>query len=96
MTNEIGNFSFTATRETAASYHDDGVVILHTGRGSMFTSNRTGASIWRGVEQQLPVDTIAQKISGEYQISLSTAREHTVHFLTNLQRHQLVHREVVS
>lgn len=64
MTNEIGNFSFTATPDVAASIHDDGIVIIHTGKGGMFSSNRTGAQIWRGVEQQLSVDAIARQLSG--------------------------------
>lgn len=93
MTNEI---SFTATPDVATSIHDDGIVIFHTGKGSMFSSNRTGAQIWRGVEQQLSVDAIAQRLSGEYQLELTTARAHTVQFLTELQRHQLVQREVLS
>ena len=96
MTNEISNLSFSATPEAAASIHDDGVVIFHTGKGSLFSSNRTGAQIWRGVEQKLSVDVIAQQLSGEYQIELSTARAHTFGFLAELQRHALVQREVMS
>ena len=96
MTHEVNNFSFSPNREAAASFHDDGVVILHTGKGRVFSSNRTGAQIWRGIEQQLSMDLIARELSGEYQIPLTTAREHTVHFLAELQRHELVQREVRS
>jgi Coenzyme PQQ synthesis protein D (PqqD) len=96
MTNKINNFSFIQNREAAASFHDAGVVILHTGKGCLFSSNLTGAQIWRGIEQQLSMDVIAREISGEYQIPLTTAREHTVHFLTELQRHELVLQEVRS
>ena len=96
MTHEINNFSFSPTPEAAASFNDEGVVILHTGKGRLFSSNLTGAQIWRGVEQQLSMDVIAREISGEYQIPLTTACEHTVHFLTELQRHELVQRELVS
>lgn len=94
MTNEISNFSFTVTPEAAASFHDDGIVILHTGKGRLFSSNRTGAQIWRGIEQQLPVEVIVQRLSGEYQIALNDAREHTIGFLAQLQRHELVRQEV--
>ena len=96
MTNEISDLTFITTPEAAASFHDGGVVILHTGRGRLFTSNQTGASIWRGVEQKLSVEVIARQICSEYQIELSAAREHTVHFVVQLQRHALVQREVVS
>jgi len=96
MTHEINNFSFSPTPEAASSFHDDGVVILHTGKGRLFKSNLTGAQIWRGIEQQMSMDVIAREISGEYQIPLTTAREHTANFLSELQRHELVQREVVS
>ena len=94
MTKEISDF--TVSPDAAVSFHDDGIVILHTGKGRLFSSNLTGAQIWRGVEQQLSMDVIAREISGEYQIPLTTAREHTVHFMAQLQRHELVQREVVS
>lgn len=96
MTNLISNFSFTVNPEAVASFHDDGIVILHTGKGSLFTSNETGSRIWRGVERQLPLEAIAEQISGEYQIAQTTAREHTVCFLAALERHTLIQREAVS
>jgi hypothetical protein len=96
MTNQISDPSFTVNPEAAASFHDDGIVILHTGKGRLFSSNWTGARIWRGVEQRLPLEAIAKEISGEYQIALTTAREHMVRFLAELERHTLIQREVVS
>lgn len=96
MPNQIRDFSFTANPEAAASFHDDGMVILHTGKGSLFTSNRTGARIWRGVEQQLSLEAIAVEISGEYKIARTIAREHTIRFLAELEQHQLIYREAVS
>lgn len=93
MTNQIGDFSFTVNSEAVAAFHDDGIVILHTGVGRLFTSNGTGARIWRGVERQLPLEAIAEEISGEYNIARTTAREHTAHFLAELERHTLIRRE---
>jgi hypothetical protein len=96
MTKEISDFSFTVSPQAAASFHDDGIVILHTGKGRLFSSNRTGAQIWCGLEQRLSMDVIARELSGSYQIPLATAHEHAVHFLAQLQRHELVQRKVVS
>jgi coenzyme PQQ synthesis protein D (PqqD) len=92
-TNPTGDFSFTVNPEAAASFHDDGIVILHTGVGRLFTSNGTGARIWRGVERQLPLEIIAEQLSGEYNIARTTAREHTAHFLAELERQTLIRRE---
>ncbi len=85
-----------ANPAAAASVHEDGIAILHTGNGNMFVSNEAGARIWRGVERQLSLQAIAEEISTEYQIPQTTAREHTAHFLADLERHQLIQPEVVS
>jgi len=95
MTNQ-SNFSFTVSPEAAASFHDDGIVILHAGQGRLFSSNGTGARIWQGVEQHLPLETIADEISGEYQTPRTTVHEHMVAFLAELERNQLIKREAVS
>ena len=94
MTNQIGNFSFSVSPEATASTHDDGIVILHTGKGRVFSSNKTGALIWRGIEQRRSLDGIVEEISGEFQIAGTTARAHTLNFLAALERQSLIQREV--
>lgn len=94
--NQVTEISFTVNPEAVRSFHDDGVVILHAGNGRLFTSNETGARIWRGVEQQLPLEAIAKEISNAYQIACSTAREHTLNFLNALEQQSLIKREVAS
>jgi coenzyme PQQ synthesis protein D (PqqD) len=96
MSSQVSGLTFSINPEAAASFHDDGVVILHTGTGRLFTANRTGSRIWRGVEQQLPLEAIAKGISDEYQVARSTAHEHTICFLAALERQVLIHREVAS
>lgn len=82
--------------EVVGSFHNNGVVILHAGSGRLFTSNETGARIWRGIEQQLSVETIASEISSAYHIARTTAREHTLSFLTALEQQALIKMEVAS
>ena len=94
MMNQITKISFTVNPEAVRSFHDDGVTILHAGNGRLFTSNETGARIWHGIEQQLPLETIAQEISSAYQIARTTAREHTLNFLAALEQQTLIKREV--
>ena len=96
MTSRIRDFGLTVNPEAAASIHDSGIVILHIGNGRLYTSNETGARIWRGVEEQLSLETIAAEISEAYQIARATAREHVVRFLAELERHTLIHREAES
>jgi len=94
MMNRTTEISFTVSPEAVRSFHDDGVVILHAGNGRLFTSNETGARIWRGIEQQLPLEAIAQEISSAYQLAGATAREHTLNFLAALEQQALIKREV--
>jgi len=94
MANQIGNINFILNPEASTSFHDDGVVILHTGKGSLFTANHIGARIWRGIEQQLSLEAIANGISDAYQVASNTAREHTIRFLAQLEQQMLIQREV--
>lgn len=96
MASQISNMSFTVNPEAVRSFHDDGVVILHAGNGRLFSSNETGARIWRGIEQQLSLETIATEISSAYHIAGTTAREHTLSFLTALEQQALIRIEVAS
>jgi len=96
MTNQISNFSFSVSPEATASTHDDGIVILHTGKGRVFSSNKTGALIWHGLEQRRPLDGIVEEITSEFQIAGTTARAHALNFLAALERQALIQREVAS
>ena len=91
MTRQITEINFSVNPEVVGSFHDDGVVILHAGNGRLFKSNATGARIWRGLEQQLSFDTIAKEISSAHQIAWTTAREHTLNFLAELEQQALIH-----
>jgi len=87
-----GGCGIIVNPEAAASIHDDGVVILDNRSGRLFTSNQTGARIWRCIERQLPFESIADEIASEYQIARTTAQEHTARFLAELERHNLIER----
>ena len=93
MQNEI---SFTINPDAVRSFHDDGVVILHAGSGRLFSSNKIGARIWSGIEQQLSLETIASDISSAYHIARATAREHALRFLTALEHQALIRIGVAS
>ena len=88
------NFSLSLSPEATASTHDDGIVILHTGKGRIFSANKTGALIWRGLEQRRSLDAIVSEISGKFQIARTNAREHTLSFLAALEQQSLIKREV--
>jgi hypothetical protein len=94
MSNQIGKFYLS--REASASAHGDGIMILHTGKGRVFSSNKTGAVIWRGIERGRSLDGIVEEISSDFQIAEPTARAHTLSFLAALEQQTLIKREVMS
>ena len=73
-----------------ASRDPDGIVLIHTTIGRLFSSNKTGARIWHYLEQQMSVDAMASEISREYGIAETAGREHVLTFLAELQRHGLI------
>lgn len=90
------NLSFSVNSDATASHHDEGIVILHVSKGFLYTSNRIGSCIWRGIEEHLPLEEIAKKISDAHEIAFSAACEHTQRFVAELERHALVRRETVQ
>ena len=93
---QVSNYSFCLSPEATASAHEDGIVILHTGKGRVFSSNKIGALIWRGIEQRRSLDGIVKEISGEFQVAGTTARAHALKFLAALEQQSLIGREVAS
>jgi hypothetical protein len=87
---------FTLNSDATAASHDDGIVILDVRTGCLYSSNRIGSCIWRGIERQMALEEIANEISDAYQIARSTAKEHTVRFVGELERHALIARQVAS
>lgn len=79
-------------REAAVSVHDGGVVILDNRRGRLYSSGPAGAYIWRCIEQQLPLEAIAESIHAGFHVDLTTAREHTARFVEQLHTNGLIER----
>jgi Coenzyme PQQ synthesis protein D (PqqD) len=96
MRNHTSNFNFSLSAEVTASTHDDGIVILHTGKGRVFSSNKTGTVIWQAIEQGRSLDGIVEEISSRFQIAATTARTHALKFLAALEQQALIRREVAS
>ena len=81
--------------EVTASFHGDGVVVLHAVEGRLFSANRVGADIWRGVARGLDVEAIAREIARGYGIAYATALADSERFLAELERHRLVAESAV-
>ena len=78
--------------EAAISVHEGGLVILDNSKGRLYSSGPAGAYIWRCIEQQLSLEAIAGKLHTEFQVELTTAREHTARFMEQLHANGLIER----
>lgn len=96
MMDQISSLNFSLNPEATASAHDHGIVIFHTGKGRVFSSNKTGALIWLAIQQRRSLEAIAEEISNEFQVAATTARLHTLNFLAALEQQALIEREAVS
>jgi hypothetical protein len=92
MANHTCSDSIRLNPRASASIHDDGLVVLHVPSGRIFTSNQTGARVWRCLERQLPLEAIVAEISRDYGIDRAAAREDVARFLAELERNGLTER----
>lgn len=77
-------------RAVRCAEHDGGGVLFHSATGRVFALNTTGARIWEAIERRVTLCDIATDISREYGIPYSTAWEHTMSFLTDLEEESLI------
>ena len=49
------------------------LIILNLANGHYYTLNETGLLIWDGIVNQMPAETIAEKISDGYEIDYASA-----------------------
>jgi hypothetical protein len=81
---------FRVAPEVKASQHSDGVVLIHLGRGTVFSANRVGAMIWNGVAERRSLEKVAQSISGVFHIPPQTVQRDAAVFLAQLQAEGLL------
>jgi hypothetical protein len=73
-----------------AHLNNEGVVLLHAGKGLVFTANRMGARIWQGISRRQTVESIAAQIGEEYGLSRSRVLEESQAFVAALRAQGLV------
>lgn len=79
--NQMG---FHVAPEVKASRHQDGVVLIHLGRGTVFSANRVGAMIWEGAVERQSFGQVTASISHEFDIPPQTAERDAAEFLAQL------------
>ena len=73
--------------------HADGLVLIHAARGTVFSSNRVGAMIWRGAAERWNLAALTAAISGEFDVPQERARTDALAFLAQLEKAGLLLRD---
>jgi len=81
---------FRAAPDVKASLHSDGVVLIHTGKGTVFSANRVGAMIWDGATRQWTIEKVVRSISDAFEIPAQTVRQDAAMFLAQLEAEGLL------
>ena len=92
MKNSVDKSDIKINPEAVASVHEGGLVILDNTKGRLYSSGPAGAYIWRCIEQRLSLEAIAEKLHADFQIELTTARDHTARFMEQLHGNGLIER----
>jgi hypothetical protein len=87
---EPGGLKFRVAPDVKASLNPDGVVLIHLGRGTVFSANRVGAMIWKGAAERWSLEKVAACISGEFHIPPQTVQRDAAEFLAALQAEGLL------
>ena len=87
---EPAALKFRVAPEVKASLHPDGVVLIHLGKGTVFSANRVGALIWSRAAERWSVSRLAAFVSGEFNIAPETAQRDTAAFLEQLKAEGLL------
>jgi len=87
---EPGRLRFRVAPDVRASLHPDGVVLIHLGRGTVFSANRVGAMIWNGAAERWSIEKVAESISTEFNIPPQTVQQDAATFLAQLEAEGLL------
>lgn len=70
--------------------HQNGLVLLDSYKGLIFTANRSAAMIWEGISQGQTVKAIAAQLSAESGLPCERTLEDTRTYLRELEQRGLV------
>jgi hypothetical protein len=87
---KAGESALCIAPDVKASPNANGVVLIHLGKGTVFSANRVGAIIWNGLGERRSLEKMAEAISAEFHIPPQTAHREAVAFLAQLQAEGLL------
>ena len=83
---------FCAPEHIVVHLHKEGVVLLDSRKGLLFSGNRAAATIWAGISQKHAIETIVDQLSSDNGVPAARVLEDTMTYIRNLQQRGLVAR----
>lgn len=81
-----------AVNHVLTSAHRGGLVLLHVPTGRLFACNETGARIWQAAANGVALSTVVEEVILEYGVERDVAYQHSLAFLTELEKQGLLVR----
>jgi len=78
------------SREVTTSFHEGGVVLLHIGRGLVYSANLTGARILERMMAGDTAEAVVDRISLDCEVPREQVARDTFRFLNELKTHGLL------
>jgi len=78
------------TRKTGSEYVLVPIANNIADMNSVYTLNETGAFIWDQIDGKRDLNEIILKLTGEYEIDESTAREDVLNFIDRMQKYLII------
>jgi hypothetical protein len=77
---------FAVAPEVTVRVHGEGAVFLHATNGIVYSCNRVGAQIWKGLREGRSLGAIAGDIAQEYGVSADFVSRDAGQFVADLKR----------
>jgi hypothetical protein len=89
----VAQSRYVQAQDVRASVHEDGAVILHVERGSLFRINRTGLAILEELQAGHPPAAIAQRLGQRFGVEQEIVSRDTEQFVEDLVSQAILVRE---
>jgi len=86
----FSNSPSVVTRKTGSEYVLVPIANNIADMNSVYTLNETGAFIWDQIDGKRDLNEIILKLTGEYEIDESTAREDVLNFIDRMQKYLII------
>ena len=81
---------YTVSPDAACAAVDDGTVVLNMRTKRYYSLNETGATVWRMLESETPIEKITAELVAMYDVTEATAIETVGALLRELEAEALI------